>query len=168
MTQPSTDIPRTFRLVLPLQIIFFAIWSGFLLMAIYAWLVESSSPAFIGIAAGVLVLNVWWVRTIRLEVTEDGVTFQSGLYSRSLSWPDIQSLSFQDRQYGTGGEMAMFVHSNNPSKKSIKINRLYFAGNKLRDFILTVISRVPHLKVDAAIFRELEKVSAIKQTHEPA
>lgn len=167
MTQPSTTIPRTFTLVLPLQIVFLLIWLGALLMSVYAWFVESLSPAYIGLFAVVLLLNIWWIRTVRLEVSEAGVSYQSGVYTRSLAWSDIESLSFRAIYWGTGGEMAMFIHTKNPSKKSIKINRLYFAGNKLRDFILTVMSRVPDLKLDPIIVRQLEKKGAIKRVNAP-
>jgi hypothetical protein len=168
MAPPSTVIPRTFTLVLPLRIVFLLIWLGALSISLYGWLVGSSSPLYVGLFFLVLLLNIWWIRTVRLEVSESGVSFQSGLYNRSLAWSDIESLSFQNRHYGTGGEMAMFVHSNNPSKESIKVNRFYFAGNKLRDFILTVMMKVPTLKLDPVIVRELEKYGAIKRTNAPA
>jgi hypothetical protein len=94
-------------------------------------------------------------------VTDSGVSFQSGLYTRLPAWTDIRSLSFHDQHWGTGGEMALFVQSGNPGEKNIKINRLYFSGNDLRDFILTVLTRVDGLKVDAVIIKRLEKMRAI-------
>jgi hypothetical protein len=137
-------------------------------MSVYGWLTESSSPWYAVLFTLVVLLTIWWIRTVRLEVSETGVSFQSGFYNRSLAWSDIEALSFRDQHWGTGGEMAMFVHSNNPSRKGIKINRLYFAGNKLRDFILTVMSKVPNLKLDPSIVRQLEKDGAIKKVAAPA
>ena len=167
MAQPSTEIPRTFTMVLPVQILLISIFLFFTGISIYSWLYEGASLNMFIVCFSLFVFSFWWIRSIHFEITESGVSFKSGLYNRHLPWSDIRALSYRNEFHGTGGAMDMVILSNNPGSRHIKINRIYFAGNKLRDIILTIMSRVPDLKLDVQILKEFEKEGLIKKEKLP-
>ena len=164
MKEPSVHVPRTFKLGLPLQIVFPLIWGTFVALSIYGWATAQVTIGIPALLALGLLVNLWWIRTVRLELTQAGFTFRSGLYARSLDWADVDAISFRDNYWatsqGAGGDLAMIVWSNNASKKTIKMNRMYFSKYDLRDFVLTAMVCVPRLKLDPAIVRTLEKMGA--------
>jgi hypothetical protein len=157
MDHTTIEIQKTFKLVMPMQIMFVGIWLFFVGVGIYSWLIESSPVNILIIPTLAFAITLWWIRTMRLEISDFGVSFRSGLYYRSLPWSDIHGISFRNIHWGSGGEMSMYIFSNNPHSKPIKFNRLYFAGDKLKNIILSIMKRVPNLIVDTQIIKELEK-----------
>jgi hypothetical protein len=124
-------------------------WALFWLLIAVLYLSGERTDRILVIGIVVIPIFLIWARYVRIVLSFDGITFYSGFIREfSLNWVDIQSVTMGLELYGTQGEKLLVFHSNNPSKKNIKLNYLYFRRIDIFLVLQMLFSKNPQVQVN--------------------
>jgi hypothetical protein len=111
---------------------------GSLLVAmagLYGWFQDALSWTHAALAVALVLGCFVWAKTLRLDLTENGVRYRSAVFSRSLAWTDVGvvGLRWKDGP-GYGGiesdarpQSTFRFESCTPGRRSIEFHPAYFS-----------------------------------------
>jgi hypothetical protein len=110
--------------------------SGLTAMAgVYEWFQGALSWNKALFAVALVLLCFLWARTLKLDLTEAGVSYRSGPFYRSLAWTDVGVVGFRWKDSpGYGGidsdpsSVSVFrFESRTPGRRSIQFSPAFFS-----------------------------------------
>jgi len=90
-------------------------------------------------------------------MTNEDVAYRSGMKTSELKWREIRAISHRFHYWGSGSDLDLFLLSNNPFKKDIKINEFYFTKENFLEFIAVLIAKGDSIEIDPQFISFLTK-----------
>jgi hypothetical protein len=146
---------RVFRPSIGTQMFLGAVWFAFFLASIYAYIFQSLAITYVLVSGLVLLIYIYWVRTVSISVSPEVVTHRSGFgREASLMWHEIQAVTtsaeLQATNKGLSGKYLTTLRTNNPSKKDLKVNIKLFSKRDLMEFASTILDKARNATIDNA------------------